>query len=105
MKCAYPNCYHAAAFTPYLELPTMRSVGESQAMVQTDKPTLLLCQEVCSYHKEHYNLRDWVSLGDWDAIRELAFERGYAIPEIAVMVVHFGPCPMTPKRYLELERK
>jgi hypothetical protein len=46
-----------------------------------------------------------VSLGDWDAIRELAFERGYALPEIAVMVVHFGPCPMTPKRYLELERK
>ena len=104
MKCQYPNCYISAAWVPVIELPTLRSVGESHVMVQTPKPTVLLCQPVCGLHNDHYNLSDWISSSDWEAIRELALHNNYHIPESELFVVQFRPLGWTPRRTLEIVR-
>jgi hypothetical protein len=101
MTCCYPNCHRDARYTPYVEVPTLRSVGMTQEMVKTDRPTVLLCAEVCERHRNGYSLRDWISTGDWDAIRDLAHQKGYTIPDIMLIEVHFGPVGYTP-RGLEL---
>lgn len=102
MKCAFPNCHHEALWVPAVALPTLRSVGMGQAMVQTEKPTYLLGKEVCQHHKETYNLGDWISKGDWEALQDLAHQSGYHIPEVDIMGVEFRPIGWEPSRHLEL---
>lgn len=104
MKCNYPNCSDPALWTPVIELPTLRSVGDSQAMVQTSRPTTLICREVCERHKQSYLLSDWIKAGDWDAMQNLAHEKGLHIPSIYLMAIQFKPIGWTPKRTLELVR-
>lgn len=73
-------------------------------MVKTTHPTVLLGAEVCEHHQQHYNLRDWVSAGDWAAIQEMAHAKGYYIPPITLVVVQFRPLGWTPPGHLELIR-
>ena len=104
MKCQYPNCHQTARWTPIVELPTVRSVGDSLAMVRTDQPTILLCREVCEHHKQTYNLAQWINEADWQYIREAARESGYAIPSIELVTVQFRPVGWHPRNTIPIER-
>lgn len=102
MTCNYPNCHRPALWTPAIEVPTLRSVGMEKAMVQTTQPTILVGKEVCQQHRDSYNLKEWMSAGDWTALQDLAHEQGYHLPEMGVILVRFHPLGWTPKRHLEL---
>ena len=102
--CAYPGCYHAALWTPVIELPTLRTAGDSNAIVQILRPTTLLCQEVCQIHRDTYHLGEWIRKADWSAIRDLAKENGYLLPIADLITVQFRPMGWTPPRTLEVER-
>lgn len=105
MNCCYPNCRALAIWTPVVEVPTLRSVGEGQAMVETTRPTLLICREVCDTHKDSYNLADWISLHDWQAMQEAAEANGYFIPNVGTIGVSFRPVDWHPLHgYMEIER-
>lgn len=104
MTCAYPNCRVVAVWTPVIELPTLRSQGMEHTMVETKRPTTLLCQPVCQGHRDTYNLADWIKTGDWAALQDLAHEKGYHIPEITLIAVQFRPLDWHPRHSLELER-
>lgn len=103
--CHYPNCRAKALWIPVIALPTLRTVGDEKAMVVTKQPTLLLFVTVCQEHKETYRLTDWIAVGDWDAMRDVAHENGYAIPEPSLIVVEFKPLGWAPgAERLELVR-
>lgn len=104
MKCCYPNCRSSALWTPVIALPTLRTAGLSQAMIECKEPTTLLCREVCGFHKDHYNLEDWIKAGDWVAMQDCANENGYHIPRPEIIPVEFRPIGWTPSRALEVER-
>lgn len=104
MTCHYPNCHQEAAWTPVIKLPTIRSVGDSKAMVETSRPTILLLKEVCKAHRDNYRLLDWLGTGDWSALQDVAHEHGYFIPEPQLIAVLFYPIGWTPRQGFELER-
>lgn len=104
MKCHFPNCHATALWTPVIELPTVRSVGDSKAMVATTRPTTLLFKEVCQHHRDTYRLLDWFQAGEWEAMQDVAHENGYFIPEPLLITVKFYPVGWTPRRGFELER-
>lgn len=105
MICNYPLCRAAAAWTPVVALPTIRTVGETSEMVQTDKPTYLLFPEVCERHRQTYNLMDWFSsVHDWRYIQEAARANGYLVPEPNLMPVEFKPLYWNPKHTIPIER-
>lgn len=104
MRCAYPLCYHLALWLPVIELPTLRTVGNSRAMVETSQPTTLLCREVCGVHRATYNLAEWVPAADWAYLQEVAHANGYHIPEITIVTVQFKPLGWHPRNTFELER-
>ena len=102
MMCAYPNCQNSALWVPVVEVPTLRSVGMGQAMVQTTHPTFLLGKEVCQRHRDDYNLSEWIHTGDWAALQDLAHENGFHLPPLGIVTVQFRPIGWTPGRHLEL---
>lgn len=105
MKCQYPNCHQNAMWTPVVIVPTLRSAGLGQPMVETNKPTILLGKEVCQRHRDNYNLADWIPEGDWEAMEDVAHMNGYALKPMALVTINFRPLGWTPKReYLELQR-
>lgn len=104
MTCNYPLCRAKALWTPVIELPTIRTVGETSEMVQTDRPTVLLGREVCEQHMKTYNLTDWLPDSDWAYIQEAARANGYLVPEPKLLVIQFRPIGWQPKRHLEVER-
>lgn len=105
VRCHYPNCRAKALWIPVIALPTLRTAGESKAMVPTTKPTLLLFVPVCGDHKDTYALTDWIGGGDWSAMQDVAHQNGYHIQDQSVMVVEFKPIGWTPgSEHLELER-
>lgn len=104
-KCHYPNCRANALWIPVIALPTLRTAGDSKAMVVTRQPTLLLFVTVCQEHKETYSLTDWIAVGDWDAMRDVAHENGYHIPEPNLIEIQFKPLGWAPgAERLELVR-
>lgn len=103
MLCHYPNCRHLAMWTPAIEVPTMRSIGMGQAMVKTAQPTILVGKEICQTHRDSYNLKDWLSAGDWKAMQDLAHETGFHLSNMDLVVVRFHPLGWTPNgSHLEL---
>ena len=104
MTCQYPNCYHVALYTPVVELPTIRTSGDSTTFVETDQPTTLLMREVCQAHRDIYNLSDWIPPADWAYIQEAARSRGYQIPRPDLIIVTFRPIGWKPRRTIPLER-
>ena len=109
-RCAYPSCYAQQEYTPVLEIPTIRTIGEGDQLVPYDpkKPTLLLCPGVCLAHKESYSLFDWIPIRDWKAMEEAAQvkakEHGFKLEWQKSVTVTFRPVGWHPKRHLELER-
>lgn len=105
MTCCYPNCRQPALWTPVVEVPTLRSVGDNVAMVKTTRPTVLLCREVCQHHRDLYVLSDWINATDWAYIQEAAIMNGLVVPEMTVIPVTFRPIDWHPGHgYLELGR-
>lgn len=104
LLCYFPNCRNEAKFTPVVALPTIRTAGESNEMVVTDKATHLLFKEVCQKHKDNYNILDWFQGNDWDYVQEAARHHGRYIPDPHLIEVMFKPIGWTPNRSLELER-
>lgn len=105
MKCKYPNCQSQAWWVPVVALPTVRSSSTSDELVRTDKPTLLLFLEVCQHHKETYNLSYWMQPHEWEGIQKEARQRGYEIPDVTIIQVHFRPIDWEPSmRWMEVER-
>lgn len=88
-----------------MALPTVRSSSTSDELVKTDKPTLLVFHEVCQHHKETYNLSYWIQPHEWAEVQKEAKQRGFEIPDINIIQVHFRPIEWEPSmRYLEVER-
>lgn len=102
--CQYPNCRSKALWTPVVELPTIRTLGDSSVMIRTERPTVLLGREVCQAHRDSYNLTDWVSAADWALLDEAARANGFELPSAVLTVVQFRPVGWTPTRHFELER-
>ncbi len=104
-KCSYPNCTAKAVWIPVIALPTLRTAGDEKAMVLTTQPTLLLFVPVCQEHRDSYNLTEWISAGDWAAMRDVAHQNGYFIPQAELIAVEFKPIGWEPgKQHLELTR-
>lgn len=81
----------------------MRSIGMGQAMVKTAQPTILVGKEICQTHRDSYNLKDWLSAGDWKAMQDLAHETGFHLSNMDLVVVRFHPLGWTPNgSHLEL---
>ena len=103
--CAYPNCHNLQQFIPVISIPTIRTKGETEEMVETDKPTLLIGQPICLIHKQSYNLLDWVNLYEWKRIEEAAIAKGFKFDTRKSVIITFRPAGWNPSmRYLELER-
>lgn len=99
-RCAYPNCFSDARFTPVLELPTIRINHEGDDVV-TDQPTFLIFPEVCIGHRGQYNLLDWFgSASDWKYIQEAARSRGMVVPNPELAKLRFEELGWSPKRSL-----
>lgn len=104
MKCDYPNCRKKAKFTPVLKVPTMRSVGETTAWVQTSEPTLLCAPAVCENHKEGYSIADRIPKGDWEAMQDVAHQQGYHLQDREFILVEFMPVGYVPPKSFLVQR-
>jgi len=87
-----------------VEIPTVRTAGDSTEMVRTSKPTTLLCREICDHHRATYHLTDWIHAGDWAALQDVARASGYTLLAADLITVQFMPLYWTPKNGLELSR-
>lgn len=103
MNCAYPNCRNRALRIPVIHIPTLRTSGESDVMVKTDKPTLMIGPPVCLVHQASYKIADWMGAADWEQIVDAARIHGVRLEH--EVTIKFEPVGWTPDaRYLEVER-
>lgn len=65
--------------------------ADENERVYTDRPTMLLCKEVCRVHKESYNLFNWIRRSEIHAIREAARHYGVEIQADNMIVIKFQP--------------
>lgn len=104
-KCAYPKCIEPAARTPLVEVPTIRTAGDTDELIRTDRPTILIFDPICLSHCKYYKLSDWMDNKDWHNMQGEAKLRGYTLPDREFIVVRFMPLDWNPShRYMEIER-
>ncbi len=91
------------SFQRYEELLADAKLRENQ-MVISETPTYLIGREVCRFHKEKYNLFDWMKRSEWEVMREAARHHGCIIPESHLIQIKFMPIGWTPKGGLAMVR-
>lgn len=87
-----------------LEVPTLRTKGESNEWVETDRPTYLVGPPMCHDCIPKYVITDWIHPSDWATMQEVARSRGMKIPDQHLITVTWKPLNWKPKQSLELER-
>jgi hypothetical protein len=119
MRCTYPLrlCSLDAQYTPVIKLPTIQTHYDIQLGAtpredrgievdrQTDKPTYLIGNPICHYHRGTYKLTDFMPESDWSKLREMARTKGFTIPKTELIVIQFMPVGWQPSdEYMEVDR-
>ena len=76
----------------------------SDDLVHTDKPTYLIGKEICQKHRDSYKLADWFTEAEWKHLREAAYEKGFFLPSVDIVIITFKLLGWTPKQSLEMVR-
>ena len=87
---------HVAAMDDYISC--------CNEIVKTDKPTYLICREVCQSHRDTYRLQDWFLPSDWRLMQEAAHSKGFHLEDSSIITVTFRPIGWLPQQTIELER-
>lgn len=104
-KCFRPICFSDAEWIPVIRFPTLRTDEQGQ-WVETDRPTFVMCREVCSRHRNDYVWQHTgFSRGDFEAMRDVAHSKGFRIDPPTMLLVEFKPLDWEPHwSYMELDR-
>lgn len=87
---------HVAAMKDYIE--------HRNDVVHTDRPTYLICREVCQKHRDSYVLQDWFQASDWKVMQEAARSRGFHLEDSGIITVTFKPIGWLPFQSTEVTR-
>jgi len=105
MLCNYPNCRYPQKFIPVIEIPTVRTKGMSDEMVETDRPTVLIGEAICRLHMDTYIFTEWLGRHEWEIIKEAAEEKGFKLQMGKNVIVTFKPLGWEPGHdHMELMR-
>jgi len=102
--CNYPNCRYPERFIPVITIPTVRTGGMTDKLVETSEPTILTGKSICRLHKDTYRLSDWVKPIEWGRMKEAARARGLELRTV-IITLSFRPVGWEPKKwYMKMER-
>lgn len=83
----------------------MRTKGETDEMIQTKKPTLLIFNAICWPHRAKFDLSYWITKKQWHEMKMEAEAKGFRFPEMAMAHVEFKPLNWKPHNiYMEMDR-